>query len=366
MKAFTSKITITFVAAAFACGSKDEPTKPQLKPLIEAVYASGFVVSEDEYEIFAQVDGYLAKKIAEEGSVVKKGEPLFVIEAGQQNARYDIAKETFELASKNYKDSSPVLKELAAAKETAHSKLKFDSLNFIRYSNLLKKNATSQSEFDRIKLLYENSQNEFILQKSRYERTKNQLLLDLQNAKNQLAIASDESGRYTVRSEMDGIVYMTAKEEGELVRRNEVLGVVGKKDAYYVELNIDELDIQRVKKGQDVIVKIDAYPKKIFHATISQVYPMVDRRQQSVKAEATFKEQLPGGFSGLALEANIIIRQKDQAIVIPKNKLLPGDSVLIQTDDGSKKVKVVTGIETLDEVEVIEGLDTGKLLVKND
>jgi HlyD family secretion protein len=180
-----------------------------------------------------------------------------------------------------------------------------------------------------------------------------------------LFIASDESGRYIVRSDVDGIVLMTAKDKGELIRRNEVIGVVGKSNTFYFQLNVDELDVQRVKQGQDVLVKIDAYPGKTFKATVTKVYPMVDRRQQAVRVDAELKEPLPGAFSGLALEANIIIRRKENAIVIPKSKLLPGDTVLIQTDDGAKKIKVSKGIETLDEVEITEGLDTGKFLVEN-
>jgi HlyD family secretion protein len=362
-----SSICLTIVSAIlFACGGKDEGVKPTVKPLIEAVYASGFVVSKDEYQIFPQVEGTVAEKLVEEGDAVKKGEPLYIIESGQQSARYSIARETFDLASRNYRDNSPVLQELKAARESAKTKLEFDSANFVRYSNLLKKNATSQGEYDRIKLLYENSKNDFLLQNSRYAKTSNQLQLEFQNAKSQLAIAGDESGRYTVRSEVDGLVFMTAKEKGELIRRNEAIAVVGKKDAYYLQLDVDELDIQRIKVGQEVLVKIDAYPGKIFKAEIEKVFPMVDRRQQSVRADAKLVDGLPGWFSGLALEANIIIHKRDQAIVIPKNKLLPGDSVNIQTDDGPKKVKVTRGAETLDEVEIIEGLDTSKLLVDKD
>lgn len=358
---------LAFTAAVFtACGGKDEGVKPTVKPLVEAVYASGFVVSKDEYQIFPQVEGTVAEKLVEEGDAVKKGEALYIIESGQQSARYSIARENFDLASRNFRDNSPVLQELKAGRESAKTKLAFDSANFVRYSNLLKKNATSQGEYDRIKLLYENSKNDYLLQNSRYAKTKNQLQLEFLNAKSQLAIAGDESGRYTVRSEVDGLVFMTAKEKGELIRRSEMLAVVGKKDAYYLQLDVDELDIQRVKVGQEVLVKIDAYPGKVFNATIEKVFPMVDRRQQSVRADASLKDPLPGWFSGLALEANIIIHKKDQAIVIPKTKLLPGDSVNIQTDDGPKKVKVTRGAETLDEVEIVEGLDTSKFLVEND
>jgi len=76
-------------------------------------------------------------------------------------------------------------------------------------------------------------------------------------------------------------------------------------------------------------------------------------------------EKLPGLFSGLAVEANIIVRQKDNALVIPKQSILPGDSVLIVTDSGNKKVKITRGIETLEETEVISGLNAESKLILN-
>jgi len=330
---------------------------------MEAVYASGFVVARDQYQIFAQVDGYLAAKMVEDGDHVKKGDPLFIIESGQQSARFRIARENFEQLSRNNREDSPVLQELKAIVESSHTKMLFDSTNAVRYTNLLKQNATSKAEYDRFQLQYENSRNDHLLQKSRYQKTRDQLHLELQNAANQLQIASDESGRYTIRSEVDGKVFQTLKDKGELVRRSEGLAVVGRDDEFFLQLTVDELDVQRVKQGQSVVIKIDAYPEKIFHATVEKIYPMVNAQQQSIRVDAALTESLPGGFSGLALEANIIIRQKEKALVIPKTALLPGDSVMIQTDDGKKKVKVTKGIETLDEVEIVDGVDSSGLIV---
>jgi multidrug efflux pump subunit AcrA (membrane-fusion protein) len=358
-------IHIVVVFALVACNRNGETIKPQVKPLTEAVYASGFVVSRDEYEVISQAEGYLDEKLVRDGDLIRKGDPLFVVDSDQQSSRYQLAKENYEMASGNYRDDSPVLGELKAARETARSKMQFDSLNYVRYSNLLKSNATSQSEFDRMRLAYENSTNEFILQSSRYKKTKNQLYIDLENAKSQLQIASDESGRYIVRSLVDGKVFRTMKEKGELVRRNEAIAVIGRADAFYLELSVDELDIQRVKEGQEIVVKIDAYPAKIFRATVDRVFPMINQAQQSLRVDGSFIDPLPGAFSGLAVEANIIVRKKEKALVIPKSALLPGDSVFIETDDGEKKVKVVKGIETLDEVEIVEGLDSGKKLLVN-
>jgi HlyD family secretion protein len=366
MKTIKPIVTVLALSSlAFQCGNSGDVVKPEVKPLMEAVYASGFVVSQDEYDVFSQVEGTLVEKLVSDGQKVKRGDPLFVIDAGQQTSRSRLAKENFEMAERNFRDDSPVLRELKAAKETARTKKEFDSVNFIRYTNLLKSKATSQAEFDRMKVAFENSSNEYVLQKSRYEKTRNQLYLEWQNAKSQLQISSDESGRYTLRSLVDGMVFKTMKERGELIRRSEAIAVIGREDKFYLQLNVDELDIQRISVSQEVLVQIDAYPDNIFHAKVDKIFPMVNQQQQSFRVDALFDEKLPGNFSGLAVEANIVIRQKENALVVPKTALLPGDSLLIDTENGEKKIKVVPGIQTIDEVEIVEGLDsTGRLIVK--
>jgi HlyD family secretion protein len=93
------------------------------------------------------------------------------------------------------------------------------------------------------------------------------------------------------------------------------------------------------------------------------VYPLVDIRQQALRVDATLDESLPGWFTGLTVEANIVIRKKDQALVIPRKLLLPGDTVLVQSDNGVQRTKIRKGIETLEEVEVLEGLSTASQLI---
>lgn len=341
---------------AISCSRESDFSHPVTKPLLEAVYASGTVVSENEYQAFSQVDGYVAEKLVNDGDAVKKGDPLYIIEADQQSARYRIARENYALARQNFNADSPVLNELKAAVQTAKTKMQHDSINFVRYTNLLNKQATSQAEYDRARLMAEQSRNEFVLAESRYRKTHNQLQAELINAENQYRIARDESSRYTIRSQVAGIVFKTMKEQGELIRRTESVAVLGSNQSFYLQLNVDELDIHRIKTGQQVLVKIDAYPEKIFKAEVTRIYPLVDSRQQSLRVDAKLLEALPGAFSGLALEANIIIRQVEQALVIPKSALLQGDSVMVRTGNGEQKIKIKRGATTLDEVEVLEGL----------
>ncbi len=322
--------------------------------------------AKDEYQAFAQAEGYIVETVAPEGTEVKKGDAIFILESQQQNARYQMAKEAFDMASNNYRNGSPVLNELEAAVRSATTKVQYDSTNLVRYNNLLKQNATPRADYDRIRLLFENSKNDLLLYRSRYDKVKNQLFLELKNAENQWKIASEESERYSVRSEINGRVYKTLKEKGELARRNEAVAVIGSGNAFYLKLSVDEMDIRKVKAGQEVFVKIDAFADQVFQAVVSKVHPLVDSREQSLRVDADFTKPLVGGFSGLAVEANIVIQKKERALVIPKNLLLSGDSVFIQTKDGKRKVKIKKGIETLDEVEVLEGLTAENvLLVKN-
>ena len=354
---------LALAAAFFGCSDRGNQSNPQQKPLMEAVYASGFVVSKDEYQLFAQAEGYIIEIVAPEGTDVKKGDVVFLLESQQQNARYRMAKEAYDMASYNYRNGSPVLNELEAAVRSAGTKAHYDSTNLVRYTNLLKQNAAPRAEYDRIKLQFENSQNDLLLYRSRFEKVKSQLFLELKNAENQWKIASEESGRYSVRSEIKGRVYKTLKEKGELVRRSEAVAVIGSGDSFYLRLSVDEMDIRKVNDGQAVFVKIDAFADQVFEATVSKVHPLVDSREQSLRVDADFTKPLAGGFSGLAVEANIVIQKKERALVIPKNLLLTGDSVFIRTKEGNRKVKIKKGIETLDEVEVLEGLTAENVLL---
>lgn len=355
---FVAFLTILLLLFLGSCQSKEEIINPSVKPLLEAVYASGFVRSQNEYEVFSEGEGYVVEKLVNDGDVVKKGDVLFVLSADQSNARYQIAKQNAELAARNAHANSAVLTELQAALKSAESKVKFDSINYIRYKNLLERNATTRAEYDRMKLLFDNATNELLLYKSRYRKVVYDVRTANENAKQQLLIASDDSGKNNVRSLLNGKVFFTRKDKGELVRRGESLAIIGNADAFYLELSVDELDIDKLKVGQLVLVKADAFAEKIFHAVISKVYPLVDVRQQALRVDAILTDTLPGSFSGLAIEANIIIQQKEKSLVIPKAALMKGDSVWIEKEGSKIKISVEKGIETMDEVEIIKGVDT--------
>lgn len=351
-----------FAFCLLGCQSKKEDTRPIIKPLMEAVYASGFVVANNEYQVTAQVDGYLSHILVKEGDEIKRGQPLFVIESNQQNARAVMAREAYELARKNYQEGSPILAELEAAIASSKTKLNFDSVNYSRYKNLLQQRATSQIEVDRMRLAFENAKNELKLQQSRLSKTRSQLRLEWENAQQQLSITNEETGRYSVKSEIDGRLFSTTKEENELVRRGEVIAVAGDAREFFLRLSVDEMDVKKIAVDQQVIVKIDAFGDKLFKARVSHIYPFINTREQAIRVDASLLQVDEKLYSGMAVEANIVIQEKKEAMVIPKKYMMEGDSVKIERDGEEIKVKVITGMKTLDEVEILSGMNSNDRL----
>ena len=76
-----SRLLILLIALLLsACQNGEQIVRPELKPLIEAVYASGHVVAQNEYEVFAQMDGYVVEKLADDGDEIDTGAPLYTMD----------------------------------------------------------------------------------------------------------------------------------------------------------------------------------------------------------------------------------------------------------------------------------------------
>lgn len=340
------------------CTSKDEKINPSVKPLLETVYASGFVKAKDEYQVFADGEGYILRKHIEEGDEVKVGDLLYTLSTRQGQARSEIAKQNLKYARRTIDLQSPILNELKAALASAKTKKDFDSVNYVRYLNLWNQRAVAKIELDKMKLTFDNAKNEYELIGNRYQKALLDVENNLFNAKQQVTIADEDADKNQIRSMLQGRVFSLNKEKGEWVRRGESVAIIGQANSFFLTLQIDEIDINKVKVGQNILVKADAFPDKIFKARLAKIYPLVDVRQQALQVDAELIDALPQSFSGLAVEANIIIRENAKALTVPTKAILLGDSVWIEEKGKPLKKKVLTGIRTFDEVEIVNGVDS--------
>ncbi|HLP12511.1 MAG TPA: efflux RND transporter periplasmic adaptor subunit [Flavobacteriales bacterium] len=349
----------------YGCGSKTTTINPEYKEVTEAVYASGNIYPENEYKVYANADGILLNAFVAEGDSLRTNQVMFHIENEVQDIRSKNAGEIYSTAVENYGENSPALREMKLALQTAKTKLSNDSLNYMRYKSLAEKNATSQSELDRMKLTYTSSKNDYDMKKSAIQKMRNQLFVELQNAETNYKSSSIDNSNFNVKSFINGMVYEVYKKKGESIRRGEPIALIGDAHKVYAKLVVDELDIARIKHGQKVLIRVDYDKEKIYHASVSKIYPKLTKEDQSFRVDAVFVDEQPPVLYGLTLEANIVISEKTKTLTIPKSAIMDGDSVLVLENGEEKKRKIKRGIENLELAEVLSGLtDKSEIVVK--
>lgn len=351
---------ILFLTLFLACRLEQEKVLPQRTTLTESVYSSVTIQPDSLYQAYAIVAGILDRNLVEEGVVVEKGDAILQVINTAPQLNTDNAKLTFQLATENYSGSSGVLKGVQDQIIAAQLKLKNDSINYYRQKRFWEQNIGSKIEFDNRQLAFELSQNNLSLLKNQYERTKNDLHTKVQQASNSYKSAQISTTDFTVSSKINGKVYALYKNSGELVNTMEPLASIGSLDAFLIELLVDEVDIVKVQLHQKVLLTLDAYQDQVFEAKVSKIYPRKDERSQTFKVEAIFDSPPKVLYPGLSGEGNIIIAQREEAVVIPKSYLIDGNKV--RTDNGLVEVKI--GLQNLDKIEVLEGIDTNTYVLK--
>jgi membrane fusion protein, macrolide-specific efflux system len=345
------------LSAMLSSCNAPETISAQQIAIVDAVFASGLIIMENEYQVTANSEGYLVAANIQEGDSVNVGMPLFQLSSEVQNEQLSSAQATYQDALQNMKENSPQQSQLRLQIEQAKAQLEIDSANYRRFQNLSKTGAVSQQEFERAKVQYENSSRQVdILQKSLNDLVE-KLKLNLKNAETQLNIQKENSSDYYLTSFINGMVLQVYKNQGDLVRRGETIARIGGGKPL-VKLFIAEEDIDKIKEGQLATISLNTRNDALLDARISKIYPAFDEQQQSFICEAAFVET-PKLYVNTQLQANIIIDQKANALVIPSDYLIPGDSIIY---NNGEKAAVKIGIRNSDWVEIISGLDESRLI----
>jgi RND family efflux transporter, MFP subunit len=175
-------------------------------------------------QLVARVAGYLEKVLFQDGQIVKKGQPLFLI---QQNT---------------YQDN---LQQAEAAVLQFRANLVYAQAQWERYSKLVLEKAGSQSDVDNW----------------RFQR--DQAQANLRSAEAQVSLAQLNLSYTDVRAPFDGRMDRRLRDPGNLVGagENTVLASINQIDPMYLYFNIADVDLARLLKSSHGIPGVAA-PQK--------------------------------------------------------------------------------------------------------
>lgn len=244
----------------------------------------------DQYisPINIRVSGYIKEVRFKEHQFVKAGDTLLVLD----NREYRIKLKDAEAALMDARASKDILgsgiqasQENVSVQEAniAETKARLWQMgqDYHRYANLLKDESVSQQQYEQVKANYEAMKaryNALLRQKSaaqsQYsETTKKTASVDalILRKEADLEMAELNLSYTVVTAPYDGYMGRRTLEAGQLVQAGQTLSYLVRGNDKWITANYKETQIANIYIGQKVLIKVDAFSKKLFHGTVTAI-----------------------------------------------------------------------------------------------
>jgi RND family efflux transporter MFP subunit len=187
-----------------------------------------------------------------------------------------------------------------------------------------------------------------------YERAS----MDLRQIQGLISVQMEKIDDYTITAPMDGLVLRRDGEVGEITEVGQVLFRVGVPKPLQVVAEVNEEDIPRVAVGQTVLFRTDAFPDVRLEGKVREVTPMGDVVTKTYRVRVALPNDTPLK-PGMSVEANIVTREKPNALLVPADSL-QGNAVFVIESDRARRRDVTLGIRGVRNVEILSGLREGE------
>ncbi|ENA1793713.1 efflux RND transporter periplasmic adaptor subunit [Flavobacterium psychrophilum] len=345
----------------FACGKKTEQTKVERKNITEMIFASGTLKADKEYNLMSQTEGYITKINFNEGDEVQTGTILAIINNPQSATNTNSSSKLLKIAKNNSTYKAPLLLQTKANLEVAKAKLQQDELQEARYKRLIEANATSKLEYENKIIATKTSKAALLSLAQQYQnlliQANEQVIILNQQLENSQTIQDFNQ----VKALANGKIYKQKKQVGDYVRKGDIIAILANNKKIYANLNIDETNIAKIKLNQEIIIKLNVNALKRYKAKVSEILPTFDEQSQSFIVKAIFTKPIDFAITGTQLEANILVSQCKNTLVIPRSYLGYGNKVL---NTNKKQINVQTGIISSNYVQILQGLKENQTILK--
>nr|WP_249167718.1 efflux RND transporter periplasmic adaptor subunit [Bradyrhizobium elkanii] len=338
---------VAFVVSAFVSLSACEqnsfvappPPKVEVAPPVQRAItryldATGNTAPIQTVDLVARVQGFLQAINYQDGSFVKAGTTLFTIEP-----------ETYKLK----------LEQAQAAEVGAQATLKQAELDFKRQTDLVQRQAVSQATLDTSTSTRDNAQ------------------ASLQQAQVNTRIAAVNYGYTNVAAPFDGIVSNHLVSVGELVGVTSPtqLATIVQLDPIYVNFNVNEQDVQRVRDEARrrglTVNELRQLPVEVGLQTetgfphkgkLDYISPTLNQSTGTLAVRGVFANPDRTLLPGFYVRVRVPFEKQDNALLVP--------DVAIGSDQAGRYVLVVNAENVVEQRKVTTGpLDEGLRVIES-
>ena len=341
----------------------------------EFIPVNGIVMPLTTIYLDATEGGRVEEIYAEDGSFLKKGEPILRLSnsdlelslANQETAVFDVLTQMQNTRNNSDQNTIRQLNQLAEVDNALAEAERLYKLN----KQLFENKAVGSQEL-------KSSENNYKYQVRRLNLTRETLKKDSSSGKQQvsqmqksysrmqnaLSLMRRKVGDLIVRSPVDGQITSLDAEIGQSKNKGERLGQVDVTTGYKVRADIDEHYISRIFTGLEGIFTLNATDYKL---RVRKIYTQVNNGRFQVDLE--FLGAIPKGIRrGQSLQVRLSLSDETQALLVAKGGFYQqtgGNWIYKLSKDGSKayKADIQLGRQNPDFYEVLSGLKPGDKVV---
>jgi len=329
-------------------------------PISGVITATGkILVPEDRTAVIGPVnEGRIVKLYAGQGSKVRKGQKLAELESADiDQAEADYLK---------------ALADSENAKRSAAAEIKLAQQTYDRTKALYEKTVVAgknlQSAEHDLEVARATAENNAASTKATLIAARRHLLiLGLNDATiDALATKPGLAATFSLNSPIDGTVVERDATIGATVGTDANVFKIIDTSRVWIDANVFEKDLPRVRNGQGVKVTTTAFPGTTFSGRVIFINSVVDPESRTVKVRTEVPN--PDGRLKPDMFANveIITDVNSTAISVPQSAVLEDNGkslVFVAEGNGYKQKQVQLGIKNGDRVEIIDGLNAGDRVV---
>ncbi|MEX0606749.1 MAG: efflux RND transporter periplasmic adaptor subunit [Halofilum sp. (in: g-proteobacteria)] len=275
-------------------------------------------------DLTAEINGRVTEVAVEDGAAVEQGQVIVRLDAA----------------------------ELQAELRGAQAEAQLAQLEIDRQRRLREQNAASQSAVDRAQS-------------------------QLEQARARVAGIQARLDKKTITAPFSGRLGILQVDSGQYIDTGRMIATLQTLEPIDVDFALPQSQLPRVRAGQELTARVDAFGERSFEGQVTAISPQVDvsTRNADIRGRLANEERLlqPGMFVDVAVQ----LPQTDNVVTLPRTAITYnpyGDSVFVvregqpEGDDDApvltvERVFVQTGENRGGEVQILDGISVGQRVV---
>lgn len=196
----------------------------------------------------------------------------------------------------------------------------------------------------------------------------------LRSAEISMQNLQDTMNNYTITAPISGTIIEKDAKVGDAVKTGDTLCIVYDLSYLEMSINVDELQISSISVGQKVQITADAVPDKTYVGTVTRVSMKGKSDGGTTTYPVTIRiDDTDGLRPGMNANAEIVVAEAKNALVVPNAAVVRGSYVLVTKDspsaanadtameapEGFVYVPVKTGVSNDDYTQIVSGIQGG-------